>query len=210
LSDVLQKFQKRLTDNFNKHPNSNASKLLSIAAKHIQENIDLLNKIAEWRDVDKAEGVALDRHGRNVGQERGQASDEVFRILIKSKVLRNFSNGSIDTIIEFLAFILQIEPSKVKVRELWGEGTHAAIHVDVPAGEIAKTGLSLNQFGRLVNAVTAAGVRAEVLFAGTFAFSSNYTQEEIDPATGFASLDGRQGGTLGYTYDPEHDVELPI
>jgi len=407
LSDVLQKFWDRLTDNFNKHPNSNVSKLLKIAAAHIQENTDLLDKIEEWRDVDKAEGAVLDRHGRNVRQERGQATDEVFRVLIKSKVLRNFSNGSIDTIIEFLAFILQVDPQVVKVRELWPDddwllrnnllgtdgnfeatntmaygggtaaldstrkttgansvkitktstatnvdplaakriypavgdcylaiadvynenaatnvymtslstgvtrtakvvtsnvtgsyaattvgifvpvvyafkvtavttpgvsyiypriqhtgtsghafnvdsfrifkitqaefdsfvtasslevckeiankyryvdanvvastpGRWAALHVDVPAGEIAKTGLSLNQFGRLVNAVTAHGVRAEVLFAGTFAFSSNYTQEEIDPATGFASVDGTQGGTLGYTYDPEHDVELPI
>ncbi|TQK41978.1 hypothetical protein FB479_11679 [Brevibacillus sp. AG162] len=207
---AFNRMLERLTDNFNKNPGSNVSKLMRIAAYHIQENRDVLTKIKEWQDIDQAEGHTLDRHGRNVGQSRGQASDEVYRVLIKSKIKRNLSNGSIDTIIDFLAFLLQVDPTVVEVRELWEVGRDAVLHVNVPGGEITKTGLTLTQFGRLVNLVTASGVKAEVLFEGTFAFSSNYTESEYDRNTGFLSADGTAGGTLGYTYDPEDDIDLPI
>lgn len=208
--DVLKRFVDRLTDNYNKNENSNVYKLLQLAAEHIQENEDTLNRIMNWRDIDQAEGVTLDLIGRNVRQNRGQAPDEVYRILIKSKIKRNFSNGSINTLIDFLSFILQIDKKEVVIHELYEVGQPATLKIDLPIGAIAKTGLTRNQFGALVNIVTVAGVKANVLFEGTFSFSADYYNSEYDNPNGFADDAGTTGGTLGDSYDPGNDYELPL
>lgn len=182
---------------------------MKLTAHHIQENEDTLFRIADWRDIDQAEGHVLDRIGSNVNQQRGQLPDEVYRVLIKSKIKRSLSDGSINTLIDFLSFILQINTREVNINELWESGKPAALHINVPGGAINQTGLSLKQFGRLINLVVAAGVRAEVLFAGTFSFSSDYRESEMSPH-GFADDDLTTGGTLGYIYDPSEDIDLPI
>lgn len=208
-NDVLNRFIERLTDNYNKSPVSNVYKLMQIAAGVIQENEDTLNRIGDWRDVDQAQGKVLDMLGTNVRQSRGQAPDEVYRIMIKSKIKRNLSNGSINTLIDFLSFILQIDKSEVKITELWTLGQPGDIKIDLPSDKINATGLSRKQFGTLINLVTVAGVSAEVLFEGTFAFSSVYDTSET-ATTGFADDAGTTGGTLGDAFDPAIDFELPF
>jgi hypothetical protein len=207
---VKTRLLERLTDAVNKKPGSNVEKLMSLVAHHIQENEDTLTQIGEWRDIDTAQGAVLDRIGRNVQQERGQASDEVYRILIKSKIMRNLSDGSINTLIEFLSFILQIDKTQIQIREQWQEGLPANIHVNVPSDAIMPTGLTLTQFGRLVNLVVAIGVKANVLFEGTFSFSADYNNSELENPNGFADDAGTTGGTLGHAYDPNEDIELPL
>jgi hypothetical protein len=221
-NEVLNKFIDRLTSNYNKDPGSNVYKLMQVAANHIQENEDLLSQIGDWRDVDQASGATLDRIGRNVQQNRGQSPDSVYRVLIKSKVKRNLSNGSINTLIDFLAFILQVKPQEIEINELWQKGINATLHINVPAGQVNATGLSLNQFGTLVNLVVAAGVKANVLFEGTFEFGSQPIEfyyigpgmiignDAFAPDKGFANADKTTGGTLGQSYDPAKDYELPF
>lgn len=210
MSDVLNKFVERLTDAFNKTTDGNIYNLFKLTAYHIQENEDLLDQIGDWRDIDQAEGETLNRIGRNVQQNRGQATDSIYRVLIKSKIKRNLSDGSINTLIDFLAFILGVEKSKVKISELWPSGEHAELHVDVPIAPVSATGLTLNQFGTLVNLVVAAGVKANVLFQGSFEFSSIADETETDETKGFAPLDQSTGGEFGASYDPGEDYELPI
>jgi hypothetical protein len=209
LDDVLQKFIDRLTDAYDKNPQSNTYKLMQLTAATIQENEDTLFKMNDWHDVDQAEGKVLDRIGKNVGQLRGQLIDSVYRVLIKAKIKQSLSDGSIDTLIDFLSFVLQVPPTDIEINELWDVGRHATMHINVPGGAINQTGLTFAQFGRLINLVTVAGVKAEALFEGTFSFSSNYNASEFDVATGAANGSGN-GGTLGYAYDPANDVELPI
>ena len=208
-NEVLTRFVDRLTDNYSKDPDSNVYKLMSIAAGVIQENEDTLNRIGDWRDVDQAQGKALDMLGQNVRQNRGQAPDEVYRVLIKSKIKRNLSNGSINTLIDFLSFILQVPKTSIKINELWQVGAPGDLKIDLPMDAINATGLSRKQFGTLINLVTVAGVNAEVLFEGTFSFSSVYDASETDP-NGFADDAGTTGGTLGESFDPVNDFELPI
>lgn len=86
----------------------------------------------------------------------------------------------------------------------------ATIHVNVPTDAIGKTGLSLMQFGQLVNSITAAGVGAEVLFEGTFSFSDSVEESNYNDEHGFSDIGQTIGGTLGYTYDPSDNKPLPI
>ena len=211
--NALQKMLRRLTDNYSKDPDSNVGKLLNIAATEIEGLEETTDKIRLWRDIDHAEGETLDRIGYNVQQWRGQATDPIYRILIKSKIARNLSDGSVNTIIEVLAITLDVEYDQIQVRELWDDTVDpepAAIFVDVPAEPLNEIGFSITQFGRLVNRIVAAGVRASVLFQGTFQFSSSIDSSETDTDTGFADLAQTQGGQLGEIYDPEDDPDLPI
>lgn len=212
LNPVLNRLVDRLTDNYNKNVDSNVNKLMQVAALSIQENEDVLTQIQEWRDIDKAEGTTLDRIGNNIQQNRGKAPDSLYRVLIKSKIRRNLSDGSINTLIDFLSIILQVDKTEVKITELWQEGKSAVIHVDVPSGSINTTGLSIGQFGTLLNLVVAAGVRAEVLMEGTFQFSSQSATSETDATgvSGFADMGQTRGGQLGAAYSPSSDYALPI
>lgn len=321
LNPVLDRFIDRLTDNFDKSPNGNVHRMAQLAVEALQEQEDVLTRMDAWHDVDQAEGVTLDMHGKDVQQDRGQSSDEVYRVLIKSKVLRLLSDGSIDTIIEFLAFILDVPESEIRVRELWGRpnlwtgprsadvrpavfslgsdvskdskyklsfkaraigvgaklrvtdnkthgggsfidvtyplteefrsfeisisppnndilyisclvgdiqvkdvelypagmenqppaelGKTATLDITAPAGPINRTGLTVRQFGTLINLVIAGGVRAEANFEGTFRFSNQAGVVE-STENGFAPVDQSSGGTLGGVYNPDTDYELPI
>jgi hypothetical protein len=119
--DVLDTFINRLTDAYNKNPESNVYKLAKIAADNIQDNEDLLFTIRDFRDIDQAAGVPLDEIGRDIGQSRGVTGDDVFRTLIKAKIRRNLSDGSIETLIDFISFILSCDPSEIYIRERWTE-----------------------------------------------------------------------------------------
>jgi hypothetical protein len=208
LNPVLERFIDRLTSNYDKTPDGNVYKLAQLTVNHIQENEDTLQTIGDWEDIDQAQGTTLDMHGKDVGQQRGQTSDEMYRVLIKSKILRNLSDGSINTIINFISFILQCDVSEIQVKELWSEGKPATLHIEAPVAPISATGLSVKQFGTLINLVVAGGVRAEVLFEGTFEFGA--VGDPTDAGKGFADTAQTQGGTLGITYDPVDDFELPI
>lgn len=210
ISPALERFVDRLTDAYNKNPGSNVMKLAKLTTEHIQQNQDVYERIRDWRDIDKAEGKVLDLHGADVRQSRGLADDPAYRVLIKSKIKRNLSDGSIDTIIDFVSFILQINPKEVSVTELWKVGKPAAVQISAPVEPISKTGLTVRQFGTLLDLIVAGGVRAESFFEGTFEFSSVKDISETDASKGFANLAQTTGGTLGLLYDPDTDYELPI
>lgn len=104
-----------LPDIFNKNSNSNISKLMNLMNNEIDSFVDLTNKVEIWRSIDEAEGKALDLLGENVGQLRGKASDEVYRILIRGKIARNYCDGSIDRILRALSISLQCDPSEIHI-----------------------------------------------------------------------------------------------
>ncbi|ABR46665.1 conserved hypothetical protein [Alkaliphilus metalliredigens QYMF] len=202
----------RLTDNYRKDSSINIGKLLNVVVGELEEVKDSLETTEKYRDIDQAIGATLDKIGVNVQQFRGVAPDEVYRILLKSKIARNLSKGDINTIIRVLAITLNTEQKNIYIQELYRtlDNEPAAIFVSVPAALLNSVGFSVNQFGRLVNRIVAAGVRANVLFTGTFAFSSLENESEFDIDVGFADTDQTSGGMLGEYYDPVDDTNLPL
>lgn len=214
MSSIFDKMLERLTDNYNKHPQSNISKLLKLVAKELDDIKVQLKKIEEWRDIDKAEGEVLNRIGYNVEQFRGQASDEIYRVLIKSKIARNRSNGTINKIIEVISMALGVEPKDIGIKEMYldeFDPEPAAISViSVPIAKILEIGMTGSQFAKLIAQMTAAGVGVrEIELYGTFLLSSQPDVIETDPDTGLADIDMTQGGELGMIYQPDKDIELP-
>ena len=177
VQEILDKFQ----DYFRKDSNSNIGKLMTIFAEQLQD-LELTNqRIREWKDIDKAEGAALDEIGVELNQPRGAATDEIYRVLLRSKVARNFSDGTIDAIIRVISIALNTDSKEVQIKELYNDPESpepAAIKlVQIPLRRLNEVGMSPNQFVKLVQKTAAAGVRvASIEMTGTFSFSSHPTQ----------------------------------
>lgn len=205
---------KKLMDIFAKAPNSNLSKLLSIAADQLRDVQETLQKIEEWRDIDKAKGTTLDLIGGNVVQKRGAATDEVYRIMIKTKIARNLSKGDVNTIIRVIAMAVGADYSEVKIRQKFNDPVDpepAALSLmQLPLNRLNESGIELSQFVQIIQKTVAAGVRVNsVELTGTFQYASQYDQLETGD-TGFADIDMTTGGTLGELYESGDDYELPI
>jgi len=203
----------RLTDVFRKDPESNVGKLMAIFADQLQKLEQTVQRVEQWRDIDQAKGTTLDRIGENVGQPRGVATDEIYRILIKSKIARNLSKGDINTIITVLSTALDTDPSEIKIVELYNdpiEPEPAAISlIQLPLQRINEVGMHPAQFARIVQRTVAAGVRVGVIeLVGTFEYGA--IGDPPDPDKGFADIDQTFGGTLGAAYSPGDVPDLPI
>lgn len=206
----------RFTDYFNKHPNSNISKLMKIFSDELQSLNTTIKRVGDWRDIDNARGVALDDIGTNIKQHRGVATDEVYRILLKSKIARNLSDGSINTIIQVLATALSCEYKDIKLKEKWTdelEPEPAAIKViELPLTKINEAGLDPYNFARIVQRTVAGGIKVGVIeLTGTFEFGDVNASNNYDVLKGFGDInDEAIGGYLGAAYTPSTDQELPI
>lgn len=203
----------RLTDNYKKDPRSNIGRLLNIVSSELEDIKNTVETTEKYRDIDQATGATLDRIGVNLQQPRGVATDEVYRILIKSSVARNLSTGDINTLIRVLAVTLNSSIESIRVEELYNDTYQpepASVYISFPTELLNRVGFSINQFGRLVNLIVAAGVRARLLFQGTFEFSSSVDTAEFDSGKGLADIQQTLGGTLGAVYSPGTDPDLPI
>lgn len=205
---------KKLTDVFTKNPNSNIGKLFTIVAGPIHDLEITIRTIEEWRDIDTAKGTTLDLIGGNVGQLRGAASDEIYRIMIKSKIARNLSKGDVNTIIRVIALAVGADYSEIKIQQKFSDPVDpepAALSLmRLPLEKLDKSGIELSQFVQIIQKTVGAGVRVQSIeLAGTFEFGS--LPDEIDPERGWGSGDDLTiGGKLGAVYEPGKSTDLPI
>ncbi|MBU8908494.1 hypothetical protein KH400_17955 [Desertibacillus haloalkaliphilus] len=203
----------KLMDAYNKNPNSNLAKLISVVSEQIDNLNETFNRIDEWRDEEKAEGKELDRIGYSVRQSRGQVNDDIYRILIRSKRARDMSSGDINTIINVLALSIDTDPSEIQIEELWNdpdEPEPASIRVvRIPIARLNEVELTGNQFGRLVESTLASGVSVKQIdLSGTFEFGS--VELETDSEAGFSNIDQEVGGFFGSVYQPVNDRDIPL
>lgn len=204
-----------LTESYTKNPNSNVGKLILLVSGQIEDLDETLKKVETWRDINQAEGETLDLIAANVGQLRGLATDEVLRILIRARVARNVSDGTMDGVINSLAVTLNTTPDKFGIKELYNDSLTpepaAIVITGLPIEVINQSGMSAVQFGKITQRVVASGVRvAAIDLSGTFSFSSQYDVSETDMATGFAPTTQATGGTLSGSFDPDDEIVLPI
>lgn len=187
MSSTYTKMIKRITDNYNRSENSSISKMMKLAAHHIEESEQLLNQIHDWRDIDKAKGVTLDYIGRNIGQDRMGFDDNAFRMLLKSRIIRNNSDGSLPTVLHFVSLILGVEKKCIKLQEKWTKGEPVGLHIEIDVDYVVNLGFPLENFGYIVNELLVNGVPGDIHFVGSFKFSDS-NEVQIDEEHGFAGL----------------------
>jgi hypothetical protein len=144
-------------------------------------------EVLDQDSIDNAEGVQLDGIGRIVGQPRSGASDPVYRLRIKARILLNKSSGTIPQILEIFA-LLTAEDQAVVLAEYFPAGFYLTIGGD--------SGTTADNAAELVNTLDAAkagGVGARLVYSGepddaTFQFASG-DDAEYDFDTGFGGSD---------------------
>ncbi|KOP82016.1 hypothetical protein AMS60_05670 [Bacillus sp. FJAT-21945] len=206
--EILNKF----VDYFKKNPNSNIGKLMTIFSEQLKELEITNNRIREWRDIDQAEGYGLDVIGVELNQPRGVATDEIYRVLLKSKNARNLSNGDINTIIQVLALALNTDYSNIRIREQWNDPTdpqEAAISlIELPIKQLNEVGLDPAQFALIVKRTAAGGVKVSTVeLKGTFEFGNTLS---TDPEKGFSNLEETTGGYFGAVFRSNQNQDLPL
>lgn len=231
---TIDDFILRLPDNYAKKDdkNSNLYKFLHLSGTELDQIKEMSQKLSQVTLIDKAEGKNLDRIGENVQQQRGYLADRIYRVLLKARIKINRSNCTINEIIEILATIFNIEKSEVEVKEPeWGsfrfakdENTpdyegfgfdngklailaddFARIMIAIPPQALNGIGFSRQWFTELLKEISAAGVSADLLYRGSFAFATESNQPDYnDKEAGF------DRGVLGAYFEPASSRRLPL
>lgn len=179
----------------------NNLKLTDILNVSFDELETLFRTIESWRSVDNAEGLVLDEIGQEVGQLRKGTTDEVYRFLIKAKVLSNNSKGDVYSIVNVISTVLGLEPGEFEISEAYIKDSEnvGMINIEqVPIHTMLESGLTIDEFIELIKATVAAGIGINRLeLSGTFEFVEKLV---TDSAEGFADVDMTTGGTLGAVF----------
>jgi len=208
----------KLPDSFIKESDSNLGKFLKLTFDEIDQLQGVAKEVKQSKNITTATNKTLDRHGKNVNQLRGEASDDLYRLQIRSKVRSNLSSGDVNSMIRYISAILQIDRQEIAIEEPdWTSSNYepASFEVRVPYSSLSNLLVTINQFLDTIDKITAGGVRVALFGQGTFSFASqegtlDYTPEyDNDPSdgyAGFSDLDQVDGGELGAVYDPEEQV----
>lgn len=204
---------KKLTDAYNKNPDSNMGKLIGVMVSEFEELQSVFQTIDDWRSVDKAEGQALDDMGIDINQYRGMASDEIYRILLKSKTARDLSTGDTNTIIDVLSMAIDADKSDIGITETWmdeHDPEPCGIKlIEIPISRLNEIGMTGNQFAKFVAATVAAGIYVQSIeLQGTFEYGG--LPLENDSEKGFSNVEMTIGGYYGTVYQPDNEQDLPL
>jgi hypothetical protein len=205
---ILQDLKKWITSNYDKIDGSNIHKVLKFISDEFEEVKETFKTIEDWENLNNAEGNALNLYGENILQFRGQATDAVYRALIRSKVSRDSSTGDYNTILEVLSMLLNAEVTEFSIDEGVLPEYQTVRNVTVPIEKMIELGLTSTQLGRIIAQIVAAGVGVEeIIFFGTFEYVDELSN---DLDLGYSDVDMVNGGTLGAIYEPLNDPDLPI
>ena len=109
-------------------PETNIGKLFSLIAEGFEVIYENAELVRLWDDLDYAEGAVLDRYGANFGVARGGASDALYRIFIRVKMIAQLSGGDDETIIKAAGELLGVEFTDLEVYDVYP--AKKAIYVD--------------------------------------------------------------------------------
>ena len=121
-----------LTSAYNHNPNGNIGKLMGIFADGIAVIDAALRDVREWRDLNTAAGVVLDRIGDTYGVSRVGMDDATYRQMIITKMLAAYSGGDADTLIRAAAALIGIDESAIALSEGTAAVTLTVDELDVP------------------------------------------------------------------------------
>lgn len=141
----------RLPERFRK---DNNLKLYYVLYGGFDEVFAALDEIRMSRDLDKAYGKTLDKIGANVGQFRLDEDDDLYRQLIKVRIIANLSLGNIPTINKVLSVLTK--DVYLGLREAWDKTEYQ----NEPAKIVVNLSRSIEKYPiELIERIKSAGVR---------------------------------------------------
>lgn len=195
-----------------KKPSGTLYKVMSVLVDEFSLIEQTLATIIAYRDIDKARGMTLDLIGQNINQKRGKATDEVYRILLKSKIARNLSDGTVNTIIDVISLSLSTKPSDVKILESWEVNPNAKPSIELmklPITKLLESGIDQENFVAIIQKTVAGGVQVkQVELEGTFELGDDYADDLERGMTN--AMEDTYGGILGEIFGSSRNEKLPI
>ena len=197
---------KNLPDAYKKTPESNNAKLLGVEKSETDRLREEITAIYNSLDINLATGKTLDMYGEMLGQLRGIATDEQYRVLLKNKIQRNFVNSDFNSIVSAICITFDCEPQEVLLVE---HDKPCVVSLNgLPLEKLVANNIDINTAVAIIKGLLPACVRIESIdFAGTFEFSDAVM--EYDRSKGFADDAQTMGGTLGFVAETA-DGELPV
>lgn len=197
---------KNLPDAYCKKADSNNAKILEIEKIALDTLRREVSAIFDSLDIDKAYGKTLDLYGEMIGQARGVATDEQYRVLMKSRLVRNLSDADHASIVRAICVTFNCDPSEVLLTE---PGEPCVVKLEgLPIAKLNESNIDIETAARIVYNLIPAGVYMEALnFSGTFEFGT--TELEYDAESGFGDIDQTIGGYLGLLSDSQGS-NLPV
>lgn len=203
-----EEYIKNLPDSYRKDKDSNNCKLLELAKYSVEDLRKTLQQLVDSLDLNNATGKTLDLYGEMLGQNRGLSTDEQYRMLIKTRIMRNLSNGSNKSVVNSLAAILNCNSSEISIQDTENKTCSVSIS-SIPLETVLLAGMSTKQFEALIKTLMPVGVTFEQFaYDGTFTFSD--LENEYNETEGFSDVEeGTIGGYLGVLSGDENGVILP-
>lgn len=197
---------KNLPDAYRKDADSNNAKILAIEKDAMDSLRVTLQTISDSLDIDKAVGSTLDLYGDMLGQGRGAATDEQYRVMLKAKITRNLANGDHDSIVRAICATFGCEPGDVQLIEL---DKPCAVKIGgLPFANLNSSNIDLDTAVHIIFRLMPAGVSLETLdFTGTFEFGG--TDMIYDAESGFGDVEQTIGGYLGHVATGSNN-RLPV
>lgn len=150
-NDLYYKAWQRLPERFRKPNNLDLYYVLYGGYGEIEKGFASIN---DSRNIDKAKGETLDKLGANVGQVRNGEDDDLYRQLIKVRILANMSIGNIPTINKVMSIL--VKDIYLGISEAWPYERY----LNEPASIFLKLKPKFNNFPEdIIEKIKAAGVR---------------------------------------------------
>ncbi len=108
-----------LPSSLNYQEDSNNAKMLSFYADTMVDIQNLLNQMQIWRDINKAEGQALDRIGADYEVYRNGYDDDFYRFMIRTKQLQRLTDGTYNSLIKLVGDSLEADYADFNVRPMY-------------------------------------------------------------------------------------------
>lgn len=184
---TFEKMFRKLTGPFIKRRDSNVSKIFKLYAEHHDKVTLSKDVIIKANDIDSAAGVALDRIGQFVQLARDGWSDEEYRKRLKIKVAQNYSDGTINKLLEVMALVLNTSPSNIQISSDWEYGNSATIRIhSIPISVLDSSGFTELEITTILQDIVASGIAVgSVVFDGTFKYSEVGDEPMYDGKSGF-------------------------
>ena len=166
--ELYHKAWRRLPERFRKPNNLDLYYVLYGGYGELEKGFANIN---DSRNIDKAQGETLDKLGANVGQFRFGEDDDLYRLLIKTRIIANLSIGDIPTINKIMSIL--VKDIFINITEAWPYERY----FNEPAAIVIKLSPKFDKFPyEIVHRIKAAGVRIyfDFIIAGNLILRTQY------------------------------------
>lgn len=193
----LKEFLGKYPSSFITKLGSDNWKLSKFFTDGLDQTKDTLEQIDSYRNVDNAEGKALDKLGDKYGVKRGPADDEFYRMMIRSKIANRKGDTTVNGILRTMQNALGIDVKGVKIGPVYHNGKQEPLSLrlsNVPLS-FARSEFEQEFMLRQIESIIAVGVRLQDL-------------QFIVPISGNFGVGGGVATAYSFTLDDSKDYDF--